>query len=154
MKRIKVIGHLLFSFRGRISRRMWWVAQLVAIIFMLLVGLLLYVVFPRIENANVVVFLYWSALLLGTWTYFAISIKRLHDRNRSWAWALLGYICLNWLIYLSLSNPRYVEQEPLFPLLLFVGFIYPTVQIAFLPGKAEANRYGPPPQSLKAWWDC
>lgn len=26
MKRIKAIGHLLFSFRGRISRGMWWVA--------------------------------------------------------------------------------------------------------------------------------
>ena len=56
MKRKKAIGHLLFSFRGRLSRRMWWVAQLVAIIFMLLVGLLLYVVFPRIENADVVFF--------------------------------------------------------------------------------------------------
>ena len=26
MKRIKAIGHLLFSFRGRISREKWWVA--------------------------------------------------------------------------------------------------------------------------------
>ena len=31
MKRIKAIGHLLFSFRGRISRGMWWVAVLVVV---------------------------------------------------------------------------------------------------------------------------
>ena len=36
-KRMVLIARLLFNFRGRISRKMWWVAMLVAIIFMCLV---------------------------------------------------------------------------------------------------------------------
>ena len=153
---VKVIIYLLFSFRGRISRKMWWVAMLVAIIFMCLVGFLLaFLVLPRIENAEIVVFLYLSALFLGNWMHSAINIKRLHDRNRTGWWQLLYFICLNVLNYSFSSWDRalYVQENPAIPLLFFVGFIYLAVQIAFLPGDKKKNRYGPPPQSLKEWWE-
>ena len=75
-KRMVLIARLLFDFRGRILRKMWWVAMLVAIIFMSLVGFpLAFLVLPRIENADIVVFLYLSTLFLGNWTNFAINIK-------------------------------------------------------------------------------
>ena len=48
MKRIVAIRDLLFSFQGRISRQMWWVAMLVTTVFMSLVGFLLaFLVFTR-----------------------------------------------------------------------------------------------------------
>ena len=155
-KRMVLIARLLFDFRGRILRKMWWVAMLVAIIFMSLVGFpLAFLVLPRIENADIVVFLYLSTLFLGNWTIFAINIKRLHDRNRTGWWQLLYFICFNVLIYSCSSRDRalYVQENPAIPFLFLVGFIYLAVQIAFLPGDKKKNRYGPPPQSLKEWWD-
>ena len=141
MKRIKAIGHLLFSFRGRISRSMWWVAQLVAIIFMLLVGFpLVYVVLPRIENADVVFFLYWSALLLGTWTYFAISIKRLHDRNRSGGGGAAR------LYMLKLVNLFITEQSALrragtvIPFAIIRGFYLPHCANSFSAWKSGGKQ--------------
>ena len=155
-KRMGLIVRLLFGFRGRISRAMWWVAMLVAIVFMFLVGFpLAFLVLPRIENADIVVFLYWSTLFLGTLTHFAINIKRLHDRNRSGWWQILYFIVLSLFPYsCSREGALYIQENPAIPLLLFVGFIYPVVQIFFLPGNKEKNRYGPPPQSLKEWWGC
>ncbi len=147
---------LFFSFRGRINRRQWWLGQVVTLVLMALVAApLAYLVIPRIENAEIVVFLYLSAIFLGTWTNFAINIKRLHDRNRTGWWQLLYFICISVLFYSCSSRDRVVEtqEDPGVPFLFFVAFIYPAVQIVFLSGDKKKNRYGPPPQSLKEWWD-
>ena len=84
MKRIVAIGELFFSFQGRISRQMWWVAMPAAIFFMTLVAIpLRYLVFPQIENPDIKVLLYFLSLFLGTWISLPRDVKRLHDRNHS-----------------------------------------------------------------------
>ncbi len=105
-KRMGLIVYLLFSFRGRISMAMWWVAMLVSLVFYFLVAILLFLVLPLVENADIVVLLYLSGLFLGSWSSFAINIKRLHDRNRTGWWAILYFICLNVLVYLCSSRER------------------------------------------------
>ena len=154
VKRIVAIREMLFSFRGRISRQMWWGAMLLAIVFMFLVGFLLRVlVLPRIENANIVFLVYLLVIFLGTWISLARDVKRLHDRNHRGEKVISYYICLNGFVYLCFGIPRWSEEQPL-PLLICLGWaIYRGVQIAFLPGDKGENDYGPPPESLKVWWD-
>lgn len=83
---------------------------------------------PRFEQFRVIdVLMGVLLLLLIIWGMLVLSIKRLHDRN------LPGW----WLFVI------------LIPVL---GFIYCTVQIAFLPGDKGQNRYGPPPMGLKDLW--
>ena len=142
---------LFFSFRGRINRRQWWLGQVVALVLMALVAApLAYLVIPRIENAEIVVFLYLSGLFLGSWMSCAMNIKRLHDRNSTGWWQLLYLICSNVSFYScsSLERATEVQEDPAIPLLFLVGFIYLVVRIGFLRGDAGANRYGLPPKPL------
>lgn len=154
MKRIKVIGHLLFSFRGRISRRMWWLAKFAVTLVIILLLLFVYweSVFYWLRQIVAILTVPW------VWSWYVLDVKRLHDRNRGGWWTLLSSICLGiyLLFFTSYEGAFYIQENPAYPLLLFVVFIiYPAVQMAFLPGKAGANEYGnPPPQSLKEWWDC
>ena len=124
MKRMALIGRLLFDFRGRISRAMLWWGKLMLFVYYFLVGIPLYALdhYPLAQKIVVVLF-YFSCV----WSYIVLNIKRLHDRNLPGWWLLVALI----------------------PVL---GFIYCSVQIIFMPGNAGRNRYGLPPKSLKAWW--
>ena len=148
MKRIVAIRDLLFSFQGRISRQMWWVAMLVTTVFMSLVGFLLaFLVLP-----DMLLFVHLF-LFLGMVMSLARDIKRLHDRNRRGGKVTSYYTCLYVFFLLCLGNPRYVEQEPAIPFFLLIWIIFRGVQLAFLPGDKEENDFGPPSESLKVWWD-
>lgn len=151
MKRIKSIAHLLFSFEGRISCKMWWLAKFAVALVIILLLLFVYweSVFYWLRQIVAILTVPW------VWSWYVLDVKRLHDRNRGGWWTLLSSICLGiyLLFFTSYEGAFYIQENPAYPLLLFVVFIiYPAVQMAFLPGKAGANRYGPPSQSLKEWW--
>lgn len=121
MKRRVAIGRLFFSFRGRISRAMWWLAKAVWLGSACLIGPLQQ---DSSETIYTVLALLWSPLFL--WSWIVLDIKRFHDRNLS-GWLLL------------------VGVVPI------IGSIYCFVHLGFLPSDSGKNRYGPPPEPLKAW---
>ena len=134
VKRIKAIRHLFFSFRGRLSLPMWWLAKgiwLAYVFVSLLLGVLLGEIGELVNSEDLFVGIAWVILLPSwIWSSTVLNIKRFHDRNMS-----------GWLLVVGLI-----------PL---IGFIFNFVHLAILSGDLGANEYGdPPPQSLKAWLDC
>ena len=79
---------VLFSQKGRISRKIYWIYFIIRIFFFFFLvtlgewGLPLFLIF----------------YLLSFWTDIAINVKRLHDTNRSGWYILLGLITMG--IYL------------------------------------------------------
>jgi uncharacterized membrane protein YhaH (DUF805 family) len=81
---------------------------------------------------------------LLVWTYLAISIKRLHDRNRS-GW---------WIVPLAVLPCLYEHYEAAIPesywfaplgLASLVLSIWGFIELACLKGDASSNRFGPNP---------
>lgn len=113
-------GQLLFSFRGRVNRTMFW-----------LFGVALLVLFGTLECINVmsgekaqagvgivdlVTALCW---LIVVWPSLAMTAKRWHDLDMSAWWMLIGIVP-------------------------FVGGLISLVFTGFVPGTPGANRYGEP----------
>ena len=107
---------MLFSTSGRISRRRFWLWGVLALLGLgLLLQGLLGVARVRAGTAEHIV----NLLLL--WPAAAISIKRLHDTDRSGWWVLLALV----------------------PLL---GWLWLLVVNGVLPGSRDSNRFGPAPR--------
>ena len=128
---MKAIGHF-FDFRGRISCGVWWVSIVVYYVGVLLSGALFvdplnYFAQFRFGDVSIghLIAVLWYILII--WGILVLNIKRLHDRNLPGWWLFVGLI----------------------PIL---GWIYCTVQIAFLPGDEGKNRYGPAPIRLIDLW--
>jgi uncharacterized membrane protein YhaH (DUF805 family) len=109
------ISWLLFSFQGRISRKAFWFANLIVIVAEVVAAMADKLLFGRPDYL-----LSGLTVLAALVSNFAITSKRLHDRDRS-AW---------WILIL------------LVPL---VGAIWLFVQTGFLRGEAGPNRFGPDP---------
>jgi uncharacterized membrane protein YhaH (DUF805 family) len=87
------------------------------------------------------------------WIGFALSVKRLHDRDRTgwWlVWQLLIILLAVILIVVAIVVPE--EQRPLWyalgggaGVLAFVISVWLFVQIGFLRGTQGPNRFGPDP---------
>lgn len=122
----------LFSFKGRISRKKWWLARLllvgVLVGFSFILGLLSSFFSPFFENDGssdissmglIELFIFYSIII-----YFivglAINAKRWHDRNKS-AW---------WIL---------IELIPI------IGTFWAFVELGFLKGTGGPNRFGADP---------
>jgi uncharacterized membrane protein YhaH (DUF805 family) len=105
----------LFSFEGRVSRRVWWLWGVGA---MLGLGLYFTVVLrvagatPSVAEGVVNLMLVWPAV--------AISAKRWHDRGKPAWWVLVALIPV-------------------------VGWLWVLIENGCLAGDRSANRFGPPP---------
>lgn len=160
----------LFSFKGRINRAKLWLAALIIICWMIFLGVLaviaaklfgsratLHVDFGieplfRVFNSG----FYRShtlgelpmrlfeaaASVLFLWVYFATSIKRLHDRDKSGWWAIplvaippcYGYI-VGWL-----PDDSYFALIVSFA--IFALSIWAFVGLYCLKGSRKTNRFG------------
>lgn len=108
-------AEIFFSFKGRVSRRTWWLYGVLALIGLGLLGLALL----RIAGfTSVVAETTVNVLLL--WPALAVSVKRWHDRNKAGWWVLVN-------------------------LIPFVGWLWALVENGFLRGTAGVNRFGEPP---------
>lgn len=104
---------ILFSFEGRVPRRIWWLygflAMLVAGAF--INALLMIAGFDPGAAESVV-----NVLLL--WPIVAVSVKRWHDRDKSAWWVLVM-------------------------LLPVIGWLWTMIENGFLRGTEGDNTYGP-----------
>lgn len=160
----------LFSPKGRINRARYWLALLIILCWMMfLAGLTLAaglvsgkVSFGfhindlfRIVDPVSYRSLSWANLpslpirVIGTslflWVYFAASVKRLHDRDRS------GWWIVPFLLYPGLYNQfedrlsdYWVLAIP-FAVVAFAFCIWGFVEMYFLKGSRKTNRFGANP---------
>jgi uncharacterized membrane protein YhaH (DUF805 family) len=90
---------ILFSFKGRVPRHIWWLYGVLALIGAGLLAVTLLSIAgidPLSAESLVNVLLLWPAL--------AVSIKRWHDRNKSGWWVLVGLLPLVGWIWVLIEN--------------------------------------------------
>ncbi len=114
------------DFQSRAGRTEYWTFSISQLVFLVLLSLafgLLAGAFGGsdggiVEIAGLVVI--GGASLILLLPSIAVAVRRLHDHGRSAWWLLVIFV----------------------PLLGFIGFLI----LMLLPGDAESNRYGPPPE--------
>jgi uncharacterized membrane protein YhaH (DUF805 family) len=144
---------LLFSFAGRIGRGKFWLGVLCQVVLSLVALALIFMLVPmesvvvvgpdgqpvldalgqpQIDYANPALMpayiIYGITLLLSLWWFFAISIKRMHDRGRSGWWVLLMFLLM----------------------FVIVGSIWWLVDLGILEGEEGPNQWGPNPVAQSA----
>ena len=106
----------LFSFKGRVTRKQFWIFNLIIFSAGLMLGVLTgtpeeFGEFTRSQ----IMFMLWIF-----WPSLAVQAKRWHDINKSAWWLLLNAIPI-------------------------AGPIWALIENGFLPGTPGDNKFGPPP---------
>ena len=135
------IQQWLFSFKGRIGRRDFWIW-----IGLWIVGMLVLFSLASKQLLDIQTAAFCLVCLL--WPTAAVTVKRLHDRGRSGAWALLMILAWmllagNWAILPGVwqgAVGRFV------PTLILVGML---IDLGAFIGTQDANKYGKDTQDVK-----
>ena len=160
----------LFSFEGRINRAKLWLALLVIICWMIFLGLVVVAIgglfgsaksfsfgvndiflifdpatYRSLSKADLIPFL---AKLIGAplfaWVYFAASIKRLHDRDKSGWWMIPFFVAPG--LYDQFADRLGDSSLLMLPgLVAFVFLLWGFVEMYCLKGSRKTNRFGPNP---------
>jgi uncharacterized membrane protein YhaH (DUF805 family) len=154
---------LLFSFKGRIQRLYWWVATIAAgAVAGILTTLLDYgarssgnYVVDSGTNEIAPTGIYGAAVtavgLANLWINLALSVKRLHDRDRTGAWVFLQILILFFavlMIVIAIAAPGAGWARTMVWPIGFVALVYSVwlfVELGFLRGTRGPNRFGPDP---------
>ena len=143
------VGALLFSFRGRLNRANYWLAQLIYVCTNLILVLLRLVMLPGLTYQALSMVVNFGIFVSG----LAVATKRLHDRDKS-AWWLLPYYVLPVLMviavvaYLNSSEepPDFIDYLLLGPLAIWVWVV---VDLGCLRGTVGPNKYGLDPLGIR-----
>lgn len=112
------ITDILFSFEGRIPRRVYWGYLFGSAFAFFLAIMVLAILFgPDSDATNILTILLYLPLI---WTSLAIQVKRWHDRDYSGWMVLIGFIPI-------------------------VGSIWSFVELGCLRGTEGSNSYGQDP---------
>ena len=158
-----------FSFKGRISRKTWWVYYFLVPLLMSLAVLLEAIAVTGFFSAfgiwqsfgpsefTIVMFLMVSQIFYWI-IWFSGCTKRFHDLNLSWRWPLvlalpgLVFTAIYWDLILANALDR--EESVLtrwalslswLPLIPFGSFLLQLVLLGFIRGTPGPNRFGPDP---------
>lgn len=140
------IGQLLFSFRGRLNRKPYWLTSIC--IFIILLLLVIYAVVKFGEEdfraAGLTIALLFILYIPLIWIGLALGAKRLHDRDKSAWWLVLFYVVP------SLLEGAANEIDTAGVILHLASFaisVWAFVELGCLRGTVGPNRYGPDPLS-------
>lgn len=89
------VARLLFSFRGRLPRRAYWLVVVATLVAFAIVQVFLETTFGRQATLALYPPLYWALL--------ALSAKRLHDCARGAAWLLIAFVPVLGALWLFLE---------------------------------------------------
>ncbi len=110
----------LFSFKGRIGRKPYWVFNLVVFLGAVILGLFTEVSGDVYEITEPqLMFMLWIV-----WPSLAVQAKRWHDQDKSALWLLINFIPI-------------------------AGPIWTLIQNGFVPGTRGPNRFGPDPSEVQ-----
>jgi uncharacterized membrane protein YhaH (DUF805 family) len=161
-------SHVLFSFKGRIGRQSWWLANLAVTIAVALVTSIInaiarsldMVVFDaetnQFEPTGILSILLAVIGLVNLWIIYALAVKRLHDRDRTGWWVIAPLIGLAIGIILAFAALSFPEghREPWNTLGVFAFFglvgllLWLFYEIGFLRGTEGPNRFGADPLAI------
>ena len=138
----------LFSPKGRISRRDWWLKIYFGSLAIVTLGLAVDLLLLKREAPGPASDV---ALLLVIWPVIAAYIKRLHDVGRSGWWflaaVLVDLLCIGAIYFGSRHfDPR--VAAPYYIGAVGVGFAVNATLLFFMffvPGQRGVNKYGPDP---------
>jgi uncharacterized membrane protein YhaH (DUF805 family) len=148
--------HLLFGLRGRIDGAKWWIASCILIVVGAVVwklldwfdGEALSAALSRPVAISVAVVLALVGLLI-VYCLLAVSVKRLHDRNRRGWWMLLFPMAPP--VLASIVGAFGEDLAPVLTYALWAVVLIITVggfiELGVMPGTAGLNRYGPDPRA-------
>lgn len=136
----------LFSFRGRVSRLTWWRVQLVASALIAAVWVLTIFVAMGAGDIAAIPLLLILPVMAVT---LAMSVRRLHDRDKS-AWWLLAFWAAPATCFATASWLTEQTGGGGTPALaaLTAGLVFELwalVEISLLSGTKGPNRFGPAP---------
>lgn len=144
-----------FSFEGRAPRSEYWLFVGISIAYAFLVGIAVVstVGFPRPPDNAVSFRLIPAVLTLPLlWPSLAVSVRRLHDRNkgRSWGWLFVGIpAAWTWMdILRATAGTNAGVLAYLFSasdLAAFAISLWAIVELGFLRGTEGDNRFGSDP---------
>jgi uncharacterized membrane protein YhaH (DUF805 family) len=153
------LGYLYGSFQGRINRKPFWWGTILLIVVMSVIGVgaviminppLTPPVDPDDPQMRKFILLMQALSLISLYPGSAVSVKRLHDRNRSGWYLLLMYVPM---FVKPVTDFIGITGDPdnLGPLDLALGAIIIIISIWFLimlgfrRGTPGPNRFGPNP---------
>ncbi|MBR9868920.1 MAG: DUF805 domain-containing protein [Oceanospirillales bacterium] len=118
------LKQILFSFRGRIGRKTFWLCLLAStLITWVIIAGLAFITFALSSDTGTSLYLYLSIMYLlcipTGWIGLALQAKRWHDRNKSAWWILIMFVPV-------------------------IGPLWMLIEAGFMAGSPAANNYGPP----------
>lgn len=162
-------ANYLFGFKGRVNRAKFWLAGLIVVCWMMFLALLVVSaglggkdgfgfnvddVF-RAFDPDSYTSLSWVGLpallvkgcgtFLFVWVYIAVSIKRLHDRDKSGWWMVPFFAIPGLMSQFSDRLPDHSYWVMAAGAIVFALYIWGFIELAFLRGTSYPNRYGPNP---------
>jgi uncharacterized membrane protein YhaH (DUF805 family) len=156
----------LFSFRGRIGRTRFWLYFAIAVPIYVLLTAAFWVYalsipgayenggptpFPNDPLGILGAILFFLVLGVTTLAGAAVTVKRLHDRNKAWWW-LVVFILLPDVLTIGaevLAESEVLNQSAAF-VIEFAALALATwgsIELGMLRGTAGTNRFGPDPLS-------
>lgn len=156
---------LLFSFKGRIGRQVWWLSSLAVAVIAGMTSSVIDVaattsgggtINPEsqaFEPSAPHSLLLLAVGLLNIWINYALAVKRLHDRDRTGWWLvaqLLSVVIAAGLIGAAFAVPEdqsdLVLKLGIAAAVVAIGFgLWLFVELGFLKGTQGPNRYGADP---------
>jgi uncharacterized membrane protein YhaH (DUF805 family) len=139
------VGQLFFGFNGRINRARYWIAILVYVAIALILGVFTYMAGhgSAIESASGMIGI---VLLISS---IAVSIKRLHDRNRSGWFMLLFYLAPAVLLIggrmFGTGQGEASTAETVLGFVALALLVWAMIELGFRRGTIGNNTYGPDP---------
>jgi uncharacterized membrane protein YhaH (DUF805 family) len=153
------ISHLFFGFTGRINRAEYWLAILIYFVVLVVAALILtaasadavtaWVNYDLSDMSGTLIILYAVELVLFV-SQVAITVKRLHDRDKSAWWVLLFSVLPGVIFVISSASMDpyafdYSGPSPILSLIAAGFALWGLVEVGFLRGTPGPNRYGSDP---------
>lgn len=138
------LSELLFSFQGRIPRRVFWIWNLCYYLGILVVAMGVKAVIPGLAYLILPVF-----LLLILLPDLAITVKRWHDRDKIAWWLLLNVPLVIGRMTLPMDSSMATQPTIIETTLSFLALICGTwilIEYGFMKGTSGPNRFGPEPE--------
>lgn len=153
------ISHVLFGFSGRATRFHFWMGQVAAIALLVVLAIAGALALHGLKTATTVpdmlqslgfmTLVLLAVLVVLTWVSWAVAIKRLHDRNKSWVWMLITVIPAVMLMWVGLTQGiaalAKFQSSTMFVLFQLATTGWYLIELGFLKGTPGGNMYGPAP---------
>lgn len=153
------ITHLLFGFSGRASRFNFWMGQVaivVMIIVLAVIGIMAGISMKTasspqqaVGSAGVILLMIVGFLVVVSWMSWAIAIKRLHDRNKSWVWMLIMTLPAFLVMWVGLTSGLQAmvafQSSASFVTVYLAVSAWFLIDLGFMKGTPGGNMYGPAP---------